>query len=107
MKYSLVERAPEVSGVEWGGVSTHTASELLAASQADESPIDDALEFLREALSGGPVRAREIQKNAKVLGISGRTLKRAKAKLGVRADKIGSGKDSYWEWSLPTDGQSP
>ncbi len=105
LKYSLVELAPKVSGVEWGGVSTRTASELLAASQADESPIDDALEFLREGLSGGPVRAREMQQNAKVLGISGRTLKRARAKLGVRTDKIGIGKDSHWEWSLtPTPG---
>lgn len=58
----------------------------------------EAEEFLREALASGPVEVRTLNAEAQVLGIADRTLKRARAALGVEASKAADG----WVVSLPS-----
>jgi hypothetical protein len=84
---------------------TITADQALAASTGDGTPgpdpeaLDAAKEFLVEMLAQGPVPAGRAEAEAKQARVSGRTLRRAKAALGVRSIK-----DRYtgmWMWRLP------
>lgn len=63
--------------------------------------VDEAVEWLRAILADGPVSAKEITKQARDVGISDRTLKRAKGPAGVESkserDENGF---SGWKWSL-------
>lgn len=68
------------------------------------SALEEACSFLVEELKFVPQSAKKIETLAKDAGISVRTLRRAKGKLGVRARKVGSG----WVCFLPKsneDGQ--
>lgn len=58
--------------------------------------LEEAKEFLRTVLVTGPERAKTVFTEAEALGIRKRTLKRAKADLGVETMK---GRDG-WLWSL-------
>jgi putative DNA primase/helicase len=83
---------------------TITADEALAAHAEDEESRtagSEAEDFLREKLRGGPVPAKDGEEHARMLGIAPRTLKRARKKLGVVAEKT-SLKDG-WTWRLPPE----
>jgi hypothetical protein len=58
----------------------------------------EAEEFLRENLSA-PAAAKDMEEHARAVGISSRTLARARKKLGVIAEK--GGMDKGWTWRLP------
>lgn len=90
---------------EWTGESALTAGDLLAPEQSGHDPTagEDALAFLKGELAGGPAEAVAVKASASQLGISERTLWRAKGKLGVKAKKRGFGKESVWIWQLPVD----
>ena len=53
--------------------------------------------FLCDELKDGPVMAIAIQERARTLGISKRTLDRAKKELGVKSRKEA---DGSWSWYL-------
>jgi putative DNA primase/helicase len=63
--------------------------------------LDEAKDWLREALADGPQPSKELFAEAKDCGISKVTLKRAKSELGIRAEK--GGFDGGWMWSLDED----
>jgi hypothetical protein len=75
----------------WTGKSDATAGEVLAPEPSPEeaSSMGEALIFLQEALGDGPVKSLVIDGQRCALGISERTLKRAKKQLGVKAVKRG------------------
>jgi hypothetical protein len=87
--------------VEWGAVLEGSARELMAVETPDEdaTAIESAEAFLRELLTGGPVARREIAAAAQAHGHASRTLFRAKAALGVVAEK--DGMQGGWTWRLP------
>ena len=60
----------------------------------NQSRLDEAIEFLQEALADGPVASNQLRELAEETGISEPTLKRAKNKLGVKAEKNEDG----WYW---------
>jgi len=60
----------------------------------------EAKEWLLEFLGSGTQRRSDVQREAQKAGISERTLKRAKADLGIKARRIG-GADGYWAWERP------
>jgi hypothetical protein len=95
--FSLVEAANGAVRVEWGGEVHHAAAALLSAPSDPEErlALEEAMDLLRDALAGGPVWNVEVKKDARAAGI---TLKRAKAALGVHAEKQG---DGSWSWALP------
>jgi hypothetical protein len=63
-----------------------------------ESRLDEAGEWLREALAPGLTRCTELIARAEAEGIGRRTLLRVKQRLGVRSVKRGS---DGWYWELP------
>jgi hypothetical protein len=99
---------PEVETARIDGIggSSYSGRDLLGpAEEGEDSAVDQACEFLREELGGledlgnVPRRVREVKTAARDAGISERTLERAKAKLGVRSEKVG-GRDGFWVWLL-------
>ena len=90
----------------WRGETMVTAAALLAPDQDDEqrSALDEAREFLTMTLADGPQPVANVQSDAKEAGISATTLKRAKAALGVRAQRHQEGfggSEGHWEWLAP------
>ncbi len=69
-----------------------------AAEQADA--LGEAVEWLGAALAGGPRRARDLVGEAEADGISPRTLRRAKRRLGVVSRKERGGGSTPWVWTL-------
>jgi putative DNA primase/helicase len=89
------------SRVTWGPAVEGTARELLAEPEngADGgSARDNAADFLRETLKGGPVPTKTLEAEAKAAGIAWRTVRRAADEVGVWKTKGGMG--SGWYWSL-------
>jgi putative DNA primase/helicase len=79
-----------------------TADQAIAAAHADAKDggaSKDAESFLQEFLKGGPVAATEAEEAADAHGISARTLRRARKKLGVKPYK--DGYQGHWLWRLP------
>lgn len=98
-----VEVAPEVEGqrVHWLEELEGTARDLLAEAETEQyddetSALSDASDFLRSELANGPKSAKHLYAEARNAGHSERTLKRAKAQLGVEARKGATG----WTWGL-------
>lgn len=112
LAYSL-ESAEVASGVvtskvQWGNAIEGSARDILAEAEQtpddldDSSQLGEAKAFLLKVLAGGPIPARQIFAEARDAGHAERTLKRAKADLGIESTKGEmSGK---WAWSLPTKG---
>jgi putative DNA primase/helicase len=94
------------SSVVWDAVPvTISADQALSATDAARdgvvSPRADAIEYLRDKLSAGPVPVKEVDEHARALGIAPRTLGRARKALGVRTVKDGFG--GGWLLSLPDE----
>jgi hypothetical protein len=100
LTFALLESDNGAVRVEWKGETPHTAAALLAAPTDPEerSALDEAAEFLRDTLRGGPVWSMQVKNEAREADISEITLKRAKDALGVRSQKEG---DGSWSWTLP------
>jgi len=79
---------------------TITADQALAGDGNSEqrSAQREAEDFLRENLKE-PARAKDMEEHARAVGISQRTLARARKKLGVIAEK--DGMEGGWKWRLP------
>jgi hypothetical protein len=78
-------------------------SALRSETSEEKSEKQDAIAFLREALKVGQKTSVAIFSEAKKIGISEATLKRAKAALGVKSVKRGGtfGGDNSWFWEMP------
>jgi hypothetical protein len=88
----------------WDGTSALTAHDLLAADPHDDDASSEleARSFLRDFLAGAdPLPARLVLQAAREAGIPERTLRRAKAREGIRAMRQGFGPGSLWLWCLP------
>lgn len=75
------------------------ADDALAAADDDG---DDPASFLRDLLADGPLAAKEVQREAREFGLTEKTLRRAREKLGIRPRKAGM--SSGWIWELPAEG---
>ena len=102
----------ETSCIEWDADEvTTSADEALAAAagrggdgDTAQSSVPEAMNFLRDVLSEGPVAAKSVQQQAKEAGISKATLRRAQKLLGVKAHHDGKGGDNgkgAWVWEMP------
>lgn len=87
--------------VDWQGESDLDADEVLSAPKKSEA-FSNAKAFIKDFLADGPRDAAVVSDSAAAVGISQRTLCRAKADLGVESRKKSTGR---WEWALP-DSQS-
>lgn len=105
--YSLemsVEGGMEASRVCWGNVLEGSARELLGDAEAvGDSPRADAEAWLEEMLSGAEVATQTLKSEATAAGYTWRTMERAKADLGIVAERQSIGNDGKgrWFWKLP------
>lgn len=79
-----------VARIAWEGESSWSAAALLGAaggSDADRSALADARQWLRAALASGPRPARELETEARHLGIALRTYHQARKLEGAVARK--------------------
>jgi hypothetical protein len=99
MRYQLVS-VGSVARVDWLGECEIDADALCtrAAPGEDRSALVEACRWLEEALAGGAQLVSDVQREARLAGITSATLKRAKASLGIRALK--SGMAGGWTWAL-------
>ena len=100
----------------WRGETDVTAEALLSPDEGSEaqsalseaqSALEEARAFLTGVLAGGPAESGKVLKQAKALGISDRSLKRAKAVEGIKARRHGEqGKrgGGVWSWEVPLGG---
>ncbi|MGH9532199.1 MAG: AAA family ATPase [Terriglobales bacterium] len=97
-----VESLGNALRVVWKGESAHSAASLFAqAGNEERRELGEATEFLRSLLARGRVPAQEALRGAQHVGISRRTLQRAKSVLGVQTVREGFGRDGHWLWRLP------
>jgi hypothetical protein len=91
-----VEVADRVPFIHWqeGHVEQNAVSLLVESGGEHRSELEEAREWLRDILSGGPVGAVVLQQQAREAGIAWRTIKRAKAGMNIRSQKTGAG----WVW---------
>jgi len=86
--------------IAWGDTVTgQDADRLLSSEEPEErSERQEASEWLRDKLAGGPVPSEEIKRESRAAGIAESTLKRAKRGLGVKAVKVDFA--GPWTWAL-------
>jgi hypothetical protein len=66
------------------------------------SQVAEAEALLRRVLAPGPLRTVEVVRQARLAGISPRTLARARTRLGVLASRVGGAADrGVWYCRLP------
>ena len=72
----------------------------------DGAKVRAAQAFLTRALADGPRRAAEVERQAALLGISRRTLRRVRALCDVRSTRVSVPRGQHgageWHWSLPS-----
>jgi hypothetical protein len=117
-KSNLVKEAPSLGFrvktdgdgrpvVEWAGPVGLSADDLGRRPEKPERalrPQDRASDWLRGELAGGPRKAGDLLAAAAAAGIPERTLRRAKADLGVKAQQVHDPKaqQSEWYWYDPS-----
>ncbi|MBT9140977.1 MAG: hypothetical protein DDT30_01563 [Dehalococcoidia bacterium] len=85
----------------WTGESSLTWQRILSAEDSEgKSALENAIEFLKDELADGVLPAKDMCGNAEAIGISKRTLDRAKAQLGVTSRRQGG----VWVWELTDQG---
>jgi hypothetical protein len=79
-----------------------TANEILHSGghRLSES-LDRAVFFLQDLLASGPICQRDVFRQAQDLGISERTLDRAKARLKIESRHVREETGWVWRWHLP------
>ena len=90
--------------VLWGDSVEGTAKDLIAKAEmmgGDQGKTSDAIMWLQDILSDGPVAAGDVLKAAKKMGFTKSTLHRAKKKLGIKSSKVGFA--TGWGWFLPEE----
>lgn len=67
----------------------------------ESNQLEEAKDWLRDALSQGAVPSSDLQKLAKVSGYSWSTIRRAQTSLGIKPKKVGgAGAAGKWVWGL-------
>jgi len=103
----LFELDPSL-GFLWAGTSDLSPDEILNPATEREAPArEEAEEFLLDILKDGKMKSKDVEIRAKNYGITIKTLRIAREKLGVLCTR-GKGNDKSWYWELAhnkTDGQ--
>ena len=95
------------SSVVWDAepVSMSADEALRATEEAGNGPsaVEAAKGFLREILATGPVPQTEIEKDAEGAGLAWATVRRAKERLSIVAERQSHGRGGVgqWVWAMP------
>jgi len=101
--YRIVLDENGIGRVEWEDQAvTTSADEALSqvATRESESDSMDAVGWLRELLGSGAMPARQVEAEAKNIGIPWRKVQRAMKRAGVDSVREGFGRDSVYVWRL-------
>lgn len=109
-RYELQQHAlpdhPAISAstLLWGEAIEGNARDILAQAEVSEdmdtkSQTDEAQDWLRDLLTDAPVKANDAIKKAGSAGISPKSLRAARERLGVKPRK--QAYTGGWVWSLP------
>lgn len=102
LAYSVIEAKNGQPVIAWEkDPVTITADEALVPSDSyeEKTHIEWAVEILKLILAEGPKSAAEVKKEATQAGLTDKTLRRAREKLGIKPRKRDF--KSGWMWSLP------
>ena len=105
LKFRIVQEGTSTR-CEWMGQSSLDAEALADASGdgAERDARADARELLRSICHDDFRPAKDVLSEAKVNGIGERTLRAAKATLGVVSRRKQVGEQAFWEWGPPPAG---
>jgi putative DNA primase/helicase len=79
-------------------ISADQALAALSAHGENKSDKAEAIEFLKELLKAGPMAAKDVKKEASDAGISSKSLRSARAALGIKPEKASF--EGGWVWKL-------
>ncbi len=89
----------------WTGDSTLTEEQFFSPPPPEDgTPLAEAVDYLESCLIDGPKPGKDLTKAAHAMGISQRTLERAKGRLKVKSQQIREQSKVGivgWMWSLP------
>jgi hypothetical protein len=88
----------EVARAAWGDPSADSADELVQPAE-ERGELAKAIDLLRKLLAGGSVLAKDAQAALRANGITERTERRARQKLGIEAERDGI--KGPWILTLP------
>jgi archaellum biogenesis ATPase FlaH len=95
-------RVGELPGIEWKEtVNVNPDDAIAPAVLSNRIERAEALDWVREALSGGPMDATIIRGLAGEAGLSWHTVRRAADDLGVVHKRSGFGPHSHFSWEFP------
>lgn len=94
---SSLARFPDPVGLEIDDAGVHFGA--APEPPREESQLDKACDLLKALLRKSPVAQTDLQEEATGAGISWDTMKRAKKRLGVVANR--DGRQQRWYWALP------
>ena len=89
--------------IEWLGVVSNSAGDLINTSHELGPKLREAIRFLFESLVEDPQRAKDCVDRAREAGICKRTLERAKDLLHVESVRDRFGPDAEYYWVIPHD----
>ena len=92
----------EVVSITWLGEDSASADELLA-SKEDRTALADAIDFLGDLLTSGPLPKTEVSRAARAEDVAERTLHRARHAPGVVVERDESSTGRPSTWRLPAD----
>lgn len=96
----------ETTCVIWGEAITGSAREILGQAEAIDDPVEraaweEARDWLLEELADGPRKASDVQRSAKASGITEKSLRTARERLGIKPSKEAFSAHGFWMWKLP------
>lgn len=100
--YSVQANEEDIAEVHWEPQIVDVAVEDLLSNSNYGQKITEAEDFLVEMLTPGSKFQTDIEREAKVRGISPSTLRRAKKELNIVSDRV----EGRWFWKLPEQAES-
>jgi putative DNA primase/helicase len=82
-------------------ISADQALAALNGAGENNSDKSEAIEFIQGILSGGPVAAKDVKREASEAGISSKQLRRAREALKIKPQKAGF--EGGWVWKMPNE----
>jgi len=97
------EPKTEIARIVWGKQLRGTGHHIITEAEGNgdgTSKLGEAKRFLKELLTKGSMSVFEVEKRYHEAGITDRTIRRAREKLGVKTIQAGKAK---FRWHLPDD----
>lgn len=93
----------DVARLVWTGESHHQASGLTSGPRTDDERAvsEEAKDWLLALLKDGPVKSKDIERQAKEAGISFRACQAIKRRLGIQSGRLGDTTSGPYSWWMP------